>query len=135
MSFTGIGEVASLVNSVVNKFFPDKTQEEKDQVALELQKIAVAAQQASAQTDINKVEAASSNLFVAGWRPFVGWVCGGGFGIQVLGPLLEWVSGLAGHPVKFPVMDASIIGSTLAALLGLGGMRTFDKWAGTSNGH
>jgi hypothetical protein len=135
VSFTGIGEIASLASSVIDKIWPDKTQEEKNKAALELQEALAAAQQASAQTDINKIEAASNSLFVAGWRPFVGWVCGGGFGIQVLGPLLEWVAGLIGHPVKFPVMDPTLVTSTLGALLGLAGMRSWDKKNGTSNGH
>lgn len=135
MSLTGFGEAADLVDSIINKFFPDKTQVEKDAAAAELQAMMLAAQAQSAQTDINKVEAASSNVFVAGWRPFIGWVCGAGFGIQVLGPLLEWLATLTGHPVKFPIMDPSLIGSTLAALLGLGGMRSWDKKNGVGGGH
>jgi hypothetical protein len=135
MSLTGMGEIADLAGNIINKIFPDKTQEERDKAAAELQAALAAAQAASAQTDIDKIEAASSSIFVAGWRPAVGWVCGIGFGIQVLGPLLEWLATLCGHPVKFPVMDASLVGSTLAALLGLGGMRSWDKKNGTANGH
>jgi hypothetical protein len=135
LSLTGIGEIADLANSILNKFFPDKTVEEKDKLALELQEMLIASQQLTAQTDINKIEAASNSIFVAGWRPFIGWVCGCGFGIQVLGPMLEWIAGLTGHPVKFPVMDSSLVGSTLAALLGFGAMRSWDKKNGSSNGH
>jgi hypothetical protein len=135
MSISGIGEIADLASSIIGRIWPDKTQEEKDKAALELQAALQAAQAQSAQTDIDKVEAASNSIFVAGWRPFVGWVCGCGFGIQVLGPLFEWLAALFGHPVKFPVMDASLVGSTLAALLGLGGMRSWDKKNGTASGH
>lgn len=135
MSLTGFGEVADLATTIINKFWPDKTQTEKDQIAAQMQEMLLQAQASAAQTDIDKIEAANSNIFVSGWRPAVGWVCGVGFGIQVLGPLLEWLATLTGHPVKFPVMDASLVGSTLAALLGLGGMRSWDKKNGVGAGH
>lgn len=134
-SLTGFGEIADLAGTIINKFWPDKTQVEKDQIAAQMQLMLIQAQQVTAQTDINKIEAASSSLFVAGWRPFVGWACGAGFAIQVMGPLVEWIAALCGHPVKFPVMDASLMGSTLAALLGLGGMRSWDKKNGVAAGH
>jgi hypothetical protein len=135
MSFTGFGEIADLATTVINKLFPDKAAEEKDKMAFEMQKLLLEAQTSQAQTDVNKIEAASTNIFVAGWRPFVGWVCGTGFGIQVLGPLLQWVSSLAGHPVIFPALDTGLMTSTLAALLGLGGMRSWEKIQGVNSGH
>jgi hypothetical protein len=47
--------------------------------------------QLAGQMDINKTEAASSNVFVSGWRPAIGWVCGAGFAVQfVIGPWAEW---------------------------------------------
>lgn len=135
MDITGIGSIAELATSVINKFWPDKTEVEKQQLQAEMQEMLLQAQALQSQTDINKVEAASTSLWVAGWRPGIGWVCGVGFGIQVLGPLLEWFATLSGHAVKFPVMDPSLIGSTLAALLGLGSMRTVEKVKGINAGH
>jgi Holin of 3TMs, for gene-transfer release len=128
MSVTGIGEVADLATSVLNKFFPDKTEQEKQQMALALAVI-------QGQLDTNKNEAQSPSIFVAGWRPFVGWVCGTGFAISALGPLLEWIASLVGHPTKFPLIDMSVMMPLLFGMLGLGGMRTAEKINGVSAGH
>jgi hypothetical protein len=84
--------------------------------------------QIAGQMEINKVEAASSSIFVSGWRPAIGWICGAGFAVQfVIGPLAEWGSSLAGHPVKFPTMDTGTMMPLLLGMLGLGGLRTAEK--------
>lgn len=85
------------------------------------------------QIEVNKVEAASSNLFVAGWRPFVGWVCGSALAFQlVLGPMIVWGSELAGKPVHPPVMQTELLTTLLIGMLGLGGMRTVEKLQGVA---
>lgn len=91
----------------------------------------------SAQSDINKVEAASSSVFVAGWRPFVGWVCGVGLAMScIVSPLLTWASTLAGHPTPFPKLDDPILRTTLAGMLGLGyGLRTLEKFHDVQGNH
>lgn len=136
MSFTGFGEIATLAGDIINKFWPDKTQVEKDQIAAQMQLMLIQAQQTTAQTDTNKVEAASSSIFVAGWRPMVGWVCGLAFGVQyVFGPLGTWIASLLGHPVIFPTMDFGTIFPILLGMLGLGGMRSYEKVNGITAGH
>jgi hypothetical protein len=85
------------------------------------------------QLDINKAEAANPSVFVSGWRPGIGWVCGAGFAVQfVIGPLAEWGSMLYGHPVKFPAMDTGTIMPLLLGMLGLGGLRTAEKINGVA---
>lgn len=129
MSLTGLGEIATAVKDVVGMIFPNKTEEEKAQIAAALALV-------QGQLDTNKAEAASPSIFVAGWRPFVGWVCGTGFGVQfVIGPLAEWGSGLLGHPVKFPPMDLGTMMPLLLGMLGLGGMRSAEKINGVNSGH
>jgi len=129
MDITGLGAVADLATTVINKIFPDKSEQEKQQLALTLTVI-------QGQLDTNRAEASNSSLFVAGWRPFVGWVCGTGFGVQfVLGPLAEWGSALAGHPVHFPPMDLGTMMPLLLGMLGLGGMRSAEKIKGVDAGH
>jgi hypothetical protein len=129
MDVTGIGAVADLAHDVIGRLFPDKSEQERQQLAAVLQVV-------QGQLDTNRAEAQSQSMFVAGWRPFVGWVCGTGFGVQfVIGPLCEWVAGLAGHPIKFPPMDVATMMPLLFGLLGLGGMRTFEKVQGVNSGH
>jgi len=88
---------------------------------------------ALAQADTNTAEAKSGNAFAAGWRPFIGWVCGAGFAVQfVIGPLGAWAATLAGHPIKPPVLDIEPLFTMLAGMLGLGTLRTFEKIKGAA---
>lgn len=129
MSADPITAVADLAGTIVSRIWPDKTQEEKDQLA---QALAIL----NTQTDTNKAEAANPNMFVAGWRPFVGWICGLGFGVQfIFGPLGQWIATLAGHPVTFPQLDLGTMMPLLLGMLGLGGMRTAEKIQGVNAGH
>lgn len=81
-----------------------------------------------AQVEANKVEGASDNLFKAGWRPAVGWVCVAAFAYAGLGrPLIPFIAGLFGHQVpELPPID-DVFTELLFGMLGLGGMRTFEK--------
>lgn len=129
MSLTGAGEIADLAATVVNKIWPDKSAEEKQQLADALAMV-------QGQLDTNKAEAANTNMFVAGWRPFVGWICGTGFGIQfVFGPVGSWAAALFGHPTPFPNLDLGTMMPLLLGMLGLGGMRTAEKIQGINSGH
>lgn len=91
----------------------------------------------TAQSDTNKVEAANSSMFVAGWRPYVGWICGTGLGMEVIvGPLVTWLSTLMGHPTVFPTLNSPLLESTLAGMLGLGfSLRTLEKHNGVAGNH
>jgi len=128
MDITGIGSVADLIKDGIDKIWPDKTEAERNQAALLLASL-------QGQLDTNKIEAANTSIFVAGWRPFVGWVCGTGFAVSALAPLLEWLASLCGHPVKFPPFDVSVMMTLLTGMLGLGGMRTYEKASGVAAGH
>lgn len=128
MDITGIGSVADLIKDGIDRIWPDKSEAEKAQAALLMTAL-------QGQLDTNKAEAANPSIFVAGWRPFVGWVCGVGFAVSALGPLLEWGSSLIGHPTKFPAIDLSVMMPLLFGMLGLGGMRTAEKINGVNSGH
>lgn len=82
-----------------------------------------------AQVEANKVEGASESLFKSGWRPAVGWVCVLAFAYAGLGrPLIPFVAGLFGHQVpELPPID-DVFTELLFGMLGLGGMRTFEKF-------
>jgi len=124
---TALFEVGS---KVLDRVLPDPAQQAAAKLELlKLQQNGELAQ-ITGQMEINKVEAASSSLFVSGWRPSIGWICGAGFAVQfVIGPLAEWGAALAGHPVKFPQMDTGTMMPLLLGMLGLGGLRTAEKLA------
>lgn len=85
------------------------------------------------QNDINLEEAKSTSVFVAGWRPYIGWVCGFALSWQfVIMPILSWGAALVAQwserkPVTFPQLDNSQLYPILFALLGMGGLRTLEK--------
>lgn len=86
-----------------------------------------------AQAAINQAEAVSRHLFVAGWRPFLGWICGFAIAIEyIVGPFLR-----AFTKVDFPHIDMGLIQSVVLGMLGLGLSigRTFEKLAGVSGKH
>ena len=117
----------------------DKVVEDKDQKAKLAHEIATMAERhaqelARGQIDINKEEAKSRNIFIAGWRPFVGWTCGLALFWHFLGlPVTLFVTGWFDlqHP-PLPEFDMQSLMTVLLGMLGLGGMRTFEKFKGVS---
>ncbi len=86
------------------------------------------------QIMVNAEEAKHPNWFVAGWRPFVGWTCGVGLGYQVLlQPLLTWASTMV-DIVAPPPVDIAVLMPVLLGMLGLGGIRAYEKMKGVSRG-
>lgn len=121
------GPVEAVGNLLDALFTSDKERLDKKAV------LARIAQQSSlVQSEINKIEAAHKSLFVAGWRPFIGWVCGLSlFYNFVLRDLLVWGLTLSqSDKLPPPVLHIDVLTTILYALLGLGGMRTFEKWQG-----
>ena len=127
MSFVGIGEVADLVKVAVNKIWPDKTEQEKAELAA-----AVAVVQG--QLEVNKVEAASSSVFVAGWRPFIGWTCGSALAYTYIAyPLLMWAQAFWFPHINPPVLGIdNMLYELLFGMLGMAGFRTFEKIKGVA---
>jgi len=83
---------------------------------------------ATGQIEVNRVEAAHQSLFVAGWRPAIGWVCGAAFAFKfVVGPSAVVLMAMAGHPIVLPEFDFSEMSTILLGMLGLGGLRTVEK--------
>jgi hypothetical protein len=85
-----------------------------------------------AQLEINKAEAASGSLFKGGWRPFVGWICGVALLYHfILTPLILFGVGLSGATIPpLPEFDMSSLMTVLMGMLGLGGLRTYEKQKG-----
>jgi hypothetical protein len=124
--------VLDIGTKLIDRLIPDP--KAKAEAQLELLKLQQSGDLAvmAAQTDINKIEAGSSNLFVSGWRPAVGWMCAAGFGMQfIVGPTLTWLSSVVGYPIPFPTLDTGTMSALLMGMLGFGGLRTYEKIQGT----
>jgi hypothetical protein len=137
--FSSIADLAVKINDLV---VPDtKANYEallelaKLQQTGELAKLAAETDLMKGQMEINKVEAASSTLFVSGWRPGVGWCCVAALAVQfVVGPLLLWGSYLVGHPITVPQMNMAELMPIILGLLGLGTMRTVERLNNVASG-
>ena len=135
MALDPVTAVVEGVTTIVNKIWPDASEEQKNALQSELANLAAETDLAKGQQDINKAEATNDSRFVAGWRPFVGWVCGFGLLYAVI---LEPVSRFIAQVIfkyagAFPVIDTTITMQLLFALLGVGGLRTVEKMG--SKGH
>lgn len=126
------------VTSILDKIIPDpQAAAEAKLKALDMaQKGELAALDADlrlalAQADINKAEA-STDVFRGGWRPFCGWICGAGLAYTFLmRPLLPWVAQVFGLNVPpLPSIDSEALMALLFGMLGLGGLRTFERVKG-----
>ena len=128
--------LASLVGPIVNKFvdrIPDGNERARAKESLERELVEAANSAMLAQTEINAVEAKHKSIFVAGWRPFIGWV--GGVGIawaMVVQPVAQWAMIAWGDGTELPTIDTSYLMELVTAMLGMSGLRTFEKLRGVS---
>ena len=127
-----IGKLVDPVSNILDKVVEDKDQ--KARIAHEIATMAErhAQELAKGQIDINKEEAKSRNIFIAGWRPFVGWTCGLALFWHFLGlPVTLFITGWFNlqHP-PLPEFDMNSLMTVLLGMLGLGGMRSFEKFKG-----
>jgi hypothetical protein len=133
-----LGDIIKQVGEIVSKVVPDA--DKKMDIELEFAKLADQADQRenaliAAQIDVNKTEAQSSNLFVAGWRPFIGWTGGVALGwTWIVAPLLQWGFSIFDVKVGMPALDPDAIYPIIMAMLGLGTMRTIEKVNGVAQG-
>jgi len=123
------------VTSILDKFIPDA--DTKQKIAHEVATMAekYAHESAMAQIEVNKTEAGHRNLFVAGWRPAVGWVCVLSMASNFLViPMANFTLALADSSVNIPLIDLSTMMPVLMGMLGLGVLRTVEKTKGVKNG-
>jgi hypothetical protein len=125
---------------IIDKLFPDPQAAAAAKVELfrmqqngELAALAAETDLAKGQLAVNAAEASSGNMFVAGWRPAIGWICAAGLGYEfLLSPLLPWVAALiVGHPIaELPDLPTETLMTLLFGMLGLGSLRTVEKIKG-----
>lgn len=115
---------------IIGKFIEDKDQ--KNKLAHEIATMAEkhAQELAKGQMAINAEEAKHRNIFVAGWRPFIGWTCGVAlFAHFILFPSADVITAYLGYDaVSYPSFDMDSLMTILLGMLGLGGMRSFEKY-------
>lgn len=130
MAFDPLTAITELIKTGLEKYVPDANA--REQAALQLAGQLHA--QVMAQIEVNKVEAASPSLFVAGWRPFVGWCCGSAYAYTfVVQPFLIFIltaSGVHMDIAQLPILDMGELGVVLFGMLGLGAMRSYEKVKG-----
>ena len=122
-----------VVGDVLDRFFPNKEERAKAEREIEAKLTEHLASIDLAQLEVNKQEASHRSLLVAGWRPFVGWTCGLAlFYTYLVQPMATFVLAQTGHLIQLPPVDLSAMMPVLLGMLGLGGLRSFEKYKGVS---
>ena len=123
----GIDAIAGLVGIVVDKIFPDANIEAQGKIDTLKAELTKELEYTLGQIEINKIEA-SSSIFVAGWRPAVGWTSALGYFYEFLfRPIANGISISLGVPPVFPGIEMEALSTLLFGLLGLGTLRTVEK--------
>ena len=147
MAFDPLSALFDVGKSVIERIWPDPIRQAEEIRKLEelrqdgnLEKMKLGVQLLTGQMEINKIEAAHKSIFVAGWRPFIGWV--GGFALAyqfIVHPLMLWTWQIADAMFDMPAgINPPVLGDTEAlytiilGMLGIGAMRSFDKKQGTA---
>jgi len=135
VDFTGFGGLFDFANGVLERLFPNPKDRLDAQAKLaemqqkgELAQLAADTELMKGQIEVNKVEAASSSLFVSGWRPYIGWTCGTAYLYHfILQPLLAFGFAAFDHPIALPAFDMGELSTVLMGMLGIGAMRSYEK--------
>jgi hypothetical protein len=131
--------IPTIIGPLVDKFVdripnPNERARAKEEMQREL--VTAVVQVSQQQARVNEMEAQHRSIFVAGWRPFIGWVCGIGLGYHfVIQPILTWALMMVWRtdaPAQLPGLDVATLYNLIIAMLGLGGMRMYEKLKGVS---
>ena len=122
-----------MLGEILDRVIPDKAEAAKARLEMEGKLLEAATAQAGQQAAINQTEAASANIFVAGWRPFIGWVCGAGLAWAfIVAPMATWLLAALEIKQSLPRLEIEYLLELVVAMLGLGGLRTFEKLKGVA---
>ncbi|MDI6785113.1 MAG: holin family protein [bacterium] len=122
------------VGSIIDKIWPDKNEAEKAKIKLAELAQAGALKELDlllGQIKVNIEEAKHESVFVAGWRPFIGWVCGSALAYYyIVQPFLIWALSVFNIRTEMPKLDIGELIVILIGMLGLGAYRSYDKVRG-----
>ena len=138
MSLDPLSALLNVGKSVIERVWPDKTEQAKQLLKLkeleqrgDMAELAAHVQSLTGQLEINKIEASHKSIFISGWRPFIGWICGGGLAYaSLIEPLMRFIATVCGYTGGFPQLDTTITMQILTGMLGLGALRTHEKTKG-----
>ncbi len=121
------------LGTLVDRLIPDRAAAEKAKAEMEAALVKASNEAALAQVEVNKIEAGHSSVFVAGWRPAIGWVCAAGLAWAfVLAPVASWALVVLGIKAELPAIQFDHLFELVLAMLGIGGLRTFEKLRGVA---
>jgi hypothetical protein len=129
-----VAPIATVVDTILKRVLPPEKMSEEERAKLQAEITLELAKQdwqgILGQLEINKAEAQNPNWFVAGWRPAVGWVCAVAFAYHyVVQPgLLFFIAWYGAQLPALPAFDMESLLTVLLGMLGLGGLRTFEKY-------
>lgn len=138
MALDPVTALLDIGTKVIERLWPDPTQAAGAKLELlkmqqtgELAALAAETDLAKGQLAINQAEASSPSLFVSGWRPAIGWICGAAFAWNWVGlPIAKFAMSAYGHPLDLATADMSEMLPVLFGMLGMGGLRSWEKAKG-----
>lgn len=142
MDLTGIGAISSVIEKGLDIIFPDPAVAAQAKIELlkvdnqmKLSALADETARLTAQIEVNKVEAASTNVWTSGWRPLFGWICGAVIFSQfILAPYLPWCMEVFGfHAPPIPHIDMDMLWPLIMGMMGLSYNRSQDKAKGVAS--
>ena len=127
MSLDPLTAGIDLAKTAIDKIWPDKSEAQKAELAAAVTIL-------QGQMAINTEEAKSASVFVAGWRPFIGWVCGAALAYTYIGyPFLVWILSIWHPEITAPKLgNDAMLYELMFGMLGMGGLRTFEKYKGVA---
>ena len=126
-----LSAVLPVAETVIDRLVPDKNAKSKAMREMEKALVDAHAKGMLGQLEINKVEAGHRSIFVAGWRPMCGWICAAALGFHfIVAPVVQWAGTIGGWHLPIPEFDMSSLMTILLGMLGIGGMRSFEKFKG-----
>ncbi len=134
MAIDPVSAVLNIGSKVIDKLWPDPNQAAEAKFQLFKMQQSGELAQITAQLEVNKTEAQHHSVFVAGWRPSIGWVCSFALAYQYLfRPIISSLFIIIGHPLpEMPALDANLW-ELVFGMLGLGTLRTFEKMKGIAS--
>jgi len=131
-----LGDVGGIITSIREAITGEKIKDPAEQAKMILALDQLEARLQMAQMDVNKTEAQHKSIFVAGWRPFIGWISGSALAYNyIIQPLLYVVLQAYGTEVTMPSLDIGTLMMLMGGMLGFGAFRTFEKVKGVERGH